>query len=120
MYIGDVHILGYVIIAILGGIVGYFLNWCNDRLSEEKSVFSREYFTLKRKKINYILILLMVAIYVVLLYSFGFDYSFEKNINLIKYLVLSPMLVSAFVIDYKLQIIPNRLNLTIFEKDSTP
>ena len=30
-------------------------------------------------------------------------------------MILTPMLLSAFVIDYKLQIIPNRLNLTIFE-----
>lgn len=28
---------------------------------------------------------------------------------------LVPMLISAFVIDYRLQIIPNRLTLTIFE-----
>ena len=46
MYIGDVHILGYVIVAILWGIIGQFLVWCNDRLSEEKSVFTREYFKL--------------------------------------------------------------------------
>lgn len=32
----------------------------------------------------------------------------------IKYLILTPML-SAFVIDYRQQIIPNRLNLTMFE-----
>ena len=30
-------------------------------------------------------------------------------------MILTPMLLSAFIIDYKLQIIPNRLNLTIFE-----
>ena len=30
-------------------------------------------------------------------------------------MILAPMLLSVFVIDYKLQIIPNRLNLTIFE-----
>ena len=38
-----------------------------------------------------------------------------ENLDLIKFMVLTPMLLSAFVIDYKLQIIPNRLNLTIFE-----
>ena len=115
MYIGDVHILGYLIVVILGGAVGYFLEWCNDRLSEEKSVFSKEYFTLKHKKTNYILIFLMAAVYAILLYRFGFNYDIEKNISLVKYMVLSPMLVSAFIIDYKLQIIPNRLNLTILE-----
>ena len=30
-------------------------------------------------------------------------------------MILTPMLLSAFVIDYRLQIIPNRLNLTMFE-----
>jgi len=30
-------------------------------------------------------------------------------------MILTPMLISAFVIDYKYQIIPNRLNLTILE-----
>ena len=37
------------------------------------------------------------------------------NLDLIKFLLLTPMLLSVFVIDYQLQIIPNRLNLTIFE-----
>ena len=115
MYIGDVHILGYVFVAILGGIVGHFLEWCKYRLSEEKSVFSKEYFSLKPKKTNFLLVLVMIIIYVILLYKFGFDYSIEKNIGLIKYMFLAPMLVLAFVIDYKIQIIPNRLNLTIFE-----
>ena len=39
----------------------------------------------------------------------------EAKENLIKYLILAPMLLSVVVIDYKLQIIPNRLNLTMFE-----
>ena len=30
-------------------------------------------------------------------------------------MILFPMLLCAFVIDYRLKIIPNRLNLTIFE-----
>ena len=37
------------------------------------------------------------------------------TIDTIKYMVLIPMLLIAFVIDYRLQIIPNRLTLTIFE-----
>ena len=41
--------------------------------------------------------------------------TFVENLDLIKYLILTPMLLSVFIIDYKLQIIPNRLNLTIFE-----
>ena len=56
-----------------------------------------------------------VAIYVALLYFYGIKNTFIANLDLIKYLILTPMLLSAFVIDYKLQIIPNRLNLTMFE-----
>ena len=55
------------------------------------------------------------AIYILLLYFIGWQNNILSKIELIKYIILTPMLLSAFVIDYKLQIIPNRLNLTIFE-----
>ena len=55
------------------------------------------------------------AIYVALLYFYGIKNTFIANLDLIKFAILTPMLLSAFVIDYKLQIIPNRLNLTMFE-----
>ncbi len=117
MYIQDVHILGYVLIAFLGGLVGQFLHWCNQRLSEEKKIFTKEFFTQRERnsKIHYTLIIVMALIYVGLLYRFGFAFNFAKDLRLIKYLILAPMLISAFIIDYKLQIIPNRLNLTMFE-----
>ena len=115
MYIQDVHILGYVGIAILGGIIGQFLGWCNKRLPEEKKVFTKEFFMQNKGKINYVLIIIMALIYVGLLYRFGLEFNIAKDLKLIKYLILAPMLVSAFIIDYKLQIIPNRLNLTMFE-----
>ena len=59
--------------------------------------------------------LLTSAIYVALLYNYGIKNTFIANLDLIKFIILTPMLLSAFVIDYKLQIIPNRLNLTMFE-----
>ncbi len=37
------------------------------------------------------------------------------NLTLITYLIITPLLISMFRIDYKLQIIPNRFNLTLFE-----
>ena len=55
------------------------------------------------------------TIYVALLYFYGIKSTFIANLDLIKFAILTPMLLSAFVIDYKLQIIPNRLNLTMFE-----
>ena len=116
MYINDVHILGYIVIALLGLIVGYFLNWAIVRLTDEKRVFTREYFK-ERKLIkpNYILMVVMAVIYMVLLFVCGFEFSIEKNLDLFKFMALTPMLVCAFVIDYRIQIIPNRLNLTMFE-----
>ena len=59
--------------------------------------------------------IITAIIYIGLLYKFGIQKTFAGNIALIKYILLTPMLLSAFVIDYKMQIIPNRLNLTMFE-----
>lgn len=117
MYINDVNIIYYVIAAIIGLFVGEGVNWANKRLPEYKQVFSKEFFTEMKMnfKPNYILMFLTSAIYVTLIYRFGIKETLIANLDLIKFLILTPMLLSAFVIDYKLQIIPNRLNLTIFE-----
>ena len=118
MYFNDVHILIYVVIAIAGFFVGKFVNWCNYRLPEYKKVFSKDIFKAKELegyKPNLLLSLITMLIYVVLLYVLGIQKTFLGNLQLIKGLILTPMLLSAFVIDYKLQIIPNRLNLTMFE-----
>ena len=117
MYINDVHIAYYFIAAILGLFVGEFVNWANKRLPEYKKVFSKEFFTEKRLefKPNYVLMLLTAFSYVTLIYIFGIGETIIANLDLIKYMILTPMLLSVFVIDYKIQIIPNRLNLTLFE-----
>ena len=117
MYINDTYIGFYLLTAILGLGIGQLVDWMNERLPENKRVFSREIF--RKYKIefkpNYILILITATIYIGLVYKFGIQDSFIGNLNLIKYLILTPMLLSTFVIDYKKQIIPNRLNLTMFE-----
>ena len=59
--------------------------------------------------------LITAILYCVILYRYGVQKTLIENLNLIKYLILTPMLLSAFVIDYRQQIIPNRLNLTMFE-----
>lgn len=117
MYINDVHIIYYVLVAIIGLFVGQFVDWMNIRLPEYKKVFSKD--ILKEYKANfkpnYILMFITAIIYVLLVYVYGVKDTFIANLDLIKFMVLTPMLLSAFVIDFKLQIIPNRLNLTIFE-----
>lgn len=117
MYINDTHIGFYVVAAIVGLLVGQFVDWVNKRLPENKKILTTDLF--REYKIdfrpNYILMLVTSAIYVVLVYYFGVKSSIIENLELIKNLLLVPMLLSVFVIDYKKQIIPNRLNLTMFE-----
>lgn len=118
MYINDVHILYYVLAGVIGLLVGYLVNWSNARLPEYKKVFSKDILDKnirKQIKLNYIVMLANSIIYIVLLYYCGIGKNLFENLNLIKFVILSPMLLSALVIDYRLQIIPNRLNLTMFE-----
>ncbi len=117
MYINDINIMFYVIVGIIGLFIGQFIDWCNNRLPEYKKVFSKEFLTiyLKDMKPKYLLAVCTAIIYIALLYFIGWQENILYKIELIKYMILAPMLISAFMIDYKLQIIPNRLNLTIFE-----
>ena len=100
-----------------GLFVGEFTNWINKRLSNEQKVFSLDLFKEYKKEFspNYILMISTSIIYIVILYRFGIGNGIIENLDLIKYLILTPMLLSVTVIDYKLQIIPNRLNLSLFE-----
>ena len=117
MYFNDVHIAYYIVAAIVGLFVGQMVDWANKRLPEYKKVISKDIITEYRMdfKPNYILMILTSRIYVSLIYVYGIQETIIANLDLIKFMLLAPMLLSVFVIDYKLQIIPNRLNLTIFE-----
>ena len=66
---------------------------------------------IKNTNTNYAIMILISVLYILLLLAIGV----EDKLKLIQFLLLTPMLVSAFCIDYKLQIIPNRLTLTMFE-----
>ena len=89
----------------------------NKRLPEYKKVFSLDLFKEYKKefKPNYILMIIMSILYIWILYKYCIQNTFIQNLDLIKYLILAPMLFSVIIIDYKYQIIPNRLNLTMFE-----
>ena len=119
MYFNDVHIGYYLVAAILGLFVGQLIDWANNRLPEYKKFLSKDIFKEYKEnfKPNYILMLLTSAIFVTLIYNYGIKDTLIANLDLIKFMILTPLLLSAFVIDYRLQIIPNRLNLTIFEID---
>lgn len=117
MYFNDVHIGYYLVAAIVGLFVGQMVDWANKRLPEYKKVISLDIVKEYKKsfKPNYILMLLTSIIYITLIYNYGIQETLVANLDLIKFMILTPLLLSAFVIDYRLQIIPNRLNLTIFE-----
>lgn len=118
MYINNIHILYYVALIFLGIITGQLTDWAIKRMPEYKKVFSKDIFKEYKKefKPNYILIEINCIINVALLYILGWNNtSLVSNTELIKYLIITPMLLTAFVIDYKLQIIPNKLNLTLLE-----
>lgn len=113
----NVHILVYVAFGVLALFVGKFVAWMNMRLAEDKKVFSKEFFQANKQGLekNYINMIVMVILYVGLLHKFGINDTFMKNLDLIKFMVLTPMLVSSFFIDLKHRILPNRLNLTMFQ-----
>lgn len=118
MYFNNVHILIYVAIFIVGLIVGKLAAWCNIRLPERKKIFTKEFFEENKKgmKYNYIFMIITATIYIALLYRFGINKEgILQNLELIKFLILSPMLILALTIDMKHRIIPNRLNLIILE-----
>ncbi len=113
MYIYNIHILYYVLFCILGIISSQITTWCIKRMPDHKKVISKDIF--KEFKVNYPLMIITIVIYLALLLLYGIKNQFLQNLELIKYTILTPMLIIALVIDYKYQIIPNRLNLTIFE-----
>ena len=116
MYFNDVHIIYYVAISIIGAIAGKIVNWANYRLTVTKKIISLDFFRKQKQyKENYFVILANIIIYILILNKFGIQETFIANLELIKFLLLTPMLLTVSVIDYKLQIIPNRLTLTIFE-----
>lgn len=118
MYFNNIHIKFYVIIAILGFFVGKFVAWLNLRLPEDKKVFSKEFFKESKEgniKGTYIMMIITACLYIAILYKFGLKPEFIKNLDLIKFLILTPMLISSFFIDLKHRILPNRLNMTMLE-----
>lgn len=112
MYINDVSIFAYIVAVVLGAVAGQISDFLNYLLPKHKKIFSiasiKEYF--KNFTPKYILMIIHILIYLTILYRYGIS-----DLNTLKYMVLTPLLISAFYIDYKLQIIPNRLTMSIFE-----
>ena len=95
MYVHDIHVLYYFFIGLLGIFVGQFLDYANSRLANHKKIFCKELFKqyIPNLKINSKIIYPMAMIYVALLYFYGWQ------VKLLEYLILTPMFLSAFIID---------------------
>ena len=117
MYFNDVHVMIYVAFGILGLLVGNILPHINQKLIEHKKIITKDFFKdyIKNFKPHYVHMILIAIIYMALVYKFGIFPTFIQNLELIKYCLLTPMLFSVAYIDYKENIIPNRLVLTMAE-----
>lgn len=119
MYFNDIHILYYVIFAIVGLIIGQITGELNKKViddrTQKKKKSNNDEEIVKGTKYHYPLMLVTSILYVVLLYSFGLQKEIINNVELIQYIILTPFLLSVINIDRKLKIIPNRLVLTLFE-----
>jgi leader peptidase (prepilin peptidase)/N-methyltransferase len=118
MYYNNIPIYDYILVAIIGLIVGNWTAWLNLRLPEGKKAFSKEYFSELKKGIPgmYIFMIITAASYVFLFYHYGVSKeSLSDNFDLIKFMFLIPTLILTFVIDLRTRLIPNRLTLSIFE-----
>lgn len=87
------------------------------RLLNEKKIFEKGAFKeLKNEFVpNYLLMIITTVIYVALVYIYGWDLNMWGNLALIEFALITPILIANFIIDYRIQILPNRLNLTLFE-----
>lgn len=117
MYIKNVSIIFYLIIGLIGFAIGKFVAWTNMMYPIDEKISFKKFWKSRKDvyEMQYITMFIIAALYIALVYHFGIHNSFLKNLDLIKFLVLTPMLVSAFIVDAKHRIIPNRLNMTIFE-----
>lgn len=117
MYFNNVSIVYYLIIGLFGLMLGKFVAFCNVKFGAEEKItlkdFVKEFKCIYDKQ--YITMFALAIIYIMLLYKYGIKKDFFQNLDLIKFLILSPMLLSAFMVDLKHRIIPNRLNMLIFE-----
>ena len=118
MYFNNISIIYYLIIGLIGLIIGKYVAWTNVAYVTENEKISIRNFLKHRKETyekQYLTMFIIAIIYIALLYKYGIKETFFRNLDLIKFLVLTPMLVSSFFVDLKHRIIPNRLNMTMFE-----
>ena len=116
--INGTNVYYYIIQIILGIIAGLFSALGVIRYKDEKKMFSKEtYRDIRLEGIPnlYTIILSNIVIYLALLYFIGISPTFVANINLIKYMLITPLLIITFVVDFRIREIPNRVTLFLFQ-----
>ena len=116
--INGINVYYYIIQIFLGIIAGIYSAIGVIRYKDEKRVFSKE--TIKTIKDSgipnlYSIIFINILIYLLLLYFKGISATFLGNLNLVKYMLITPFLIVTFVVDFKTREIPDRVTLILFE-----
>lgn len=104
----NINIIYYIAAAILGIIESFVVNKFNVKVIN-KELKQDKNDTDKKITMSFLMFIVIIAA------NLGIVYQFGVSIKTLEYLIITPMLVSALIIDFKLQIIPNRLNLTMFQ-----
>ncbi len=118
MYFNNISIIYYLILGLLGLVIGKFVAWTNVAYVDENEKITIRNFWKHRHETyekQYLTMFVIAVLYIAILYKYGIKDTFFQNLDLIKFLVLTPMLVSSFLVDLKHRIIPNRLNMAMFE-----
>ena len=117
MYINNIWVVYYLLIGLIGLVVGKLTAWANTLYVKEENLSIKKFWKTRKQvfKMQYIIMFSIAFFYILLLYFLGVPRNFLKALDLIKFMTLIPMLVSSFMIDLKHRIIPNRLNMLIFE-----
>lgn len=91
--------------------------WANTIYVEEETPKISDFLKKRRETFDmqYIIMIVVASCYIGLLYRMGIPNTFLKALDILKFMILTPMLISSFLIDLKHRIIPNRLNMLIFE-----
>lgn len=117
MYINNISIVYYLLVGLIGLLIGKITAWANTVYVDEKIPRFKDFWK-KRKdtfEMQYIIMFIIAFCYIGLLYKMGKPSGFVKILDLIKFIILIPMLVSSFYIDLKYRVLPNRLNMIMFE-----
>ena len=111
MYINNIPIYYYLIVGIMGILVGQYMEWVIKRLRKKEKVICKDFFKtyLRSFHVNLGLMAVTTLLYIGTLYVTG------VKLETLEYLLIIPSLIGVFIIDYKEHIIPNRLVLSILE-----